>query len=335
MERPGRSDATEQTAPLVSVVIATHNRPAALRQALRSVLGQTLQDFEILVIGDACRPETAALTAEFDDPRVIYINLPVNFGEQSGPNNIGFARARGRFVALLNHDDLWFPDHLAAMTGWIDATGADIVIARGAIIEPARMKGDPLKTSIYGMGKGGLYDPVITAGYGSAQMARRASLDWLGPWRPASACSCESSQDWLFRAWRKGAVIATLPHLTVLSIFSGQRSGSYVEDTAVEQEELIDAMRMPNDLRIKVLAAATAPRPLKKSSYLKRRLWAACGIHPRSVEFRRKYGRDSYMPGLRKVRGLPPMPEREPGPDDLLARYRGLAESDGAEPNGD
>jgi len=335
VERPGRSDATGQTAPLVSVVIATHNRPAALRQALRSVLGQTLQDFEILVIGDACRSETAALTAEFDDPRVIYINLPVNFGVQSGPNNIGFARARGRFVALLNHDDLWFPDHLAAMTGWIDATGADIVIARGAIIEPARMKGDPLKTSIYGMGKGGLYDPVITAGYGSAQMARRASLDWLGPWRRASECACESSQDWLFRAWRKGAVIATLPHLTVLSIFSGQRSGSYVEDTAVEQEELIDAMRMPNDLRIKVLAAATAPRPLKKSSYLKRRLWAACGIHPRSVEFRRKYGRDSYMPGLRKVRGLPPMPEREPGPDDLLARYRGLAESDGAEPNGD
>jgi glycosyltransferase involved in cell wall biosynthesis len=334
VERSGHSDATGQKAPLVSVVIATHNRPAALRQALRSVLGQTLQDFEILVIGDACRPDTATLIAEFADPRIVYINLPVNFGEQSGPNNIGFARARGRFVALLNHDDLWFPDHLAAMTGWIDATGADIVIARGAIIEPTRMKGDPLKTSIYGMGKGGFYDPVITAGYGSAQMARRASLGRLGPWRPASECSCESSQDWLFRAWRKGAVIATMPHLTVLSIFSGQRSGSYVEDTAVEQEELASFMQMPNDLRVKVLAAAAAPSRLKKSSYLKRRLWAACGIHPRSVESRRKYGRGSYVPRLREIRGLPPMPSREPGLDDLLARYRKFAESDGAKPSG-
>lgn len=306
----------------MSVVIATHNRPAALRQALRSVVAQTLQDWEILVIGDGCRPDTAAVVAEFDDNRIAYIDLPVNFGEQSGPNNIGFARARGQFVALLNHDDLWFPDHLAAMTGWIDATGADIIIARGAIIEPTRMKGDPLKTLIYGMGKNGFYDPVITAGYGSAQMVRRASLGWLGPWRPASECACESSQDWLFRAWRKGAVIATMPHLTVLSIFSGQRSGSYVEDTALEQEEFINGMQMPDDLRVKILAAAVVRSRLKKSSYLKRRLWAACGIHPRSVEFRRKYGRGAFVSRLREVRGLPPMPEREPGVDDLLTIYR-------------
>lgn len=306
----------------MSVVIATHNRPAALRQALRSVVAQSLQDWEILVIGDGCRPDTAAVVAEFSDDRIAYIDLPVNFGEQSGPNNIGLARARGQFVALLNHDDLWFPDHLAAMTGWIDATGADVIIARGAIIEPVLRKGDPLKTSIYGMGKDGFYDPVITAGYGSAQMVRRASLGWLGPWRPARKCSCESSQDWLFRAWRKGAVIATMPHLSVLSIFSGQRRGSYVEDTAMEQEEFIDGMRMPDDLRVKILAAAVPPSRLKKSSYLKRRLWAACGIYPRSLEFRRKYGRGAFVPRLREVRGLPPMPEREPGVDDLLTIYR-------------
>ncbi len=306
----------------MSVVIATHNRPAALRQALRSVVAQTLKEWEILVVGDGCRPDTAAVVAEFKDDRIVYVDLPVNFGEQSGPNNIGFARARGRFVALLNHDDLWFPDHLAAMTGWIDATSADVVIARGAIIEPTRIKGDPLKTLIYGMGKHGFYDPVVTAGYGSAQMIRRASLGRLGPWRPASECSCESSQDWLFRAWRKGAVIATMPHLSVLSIFSGQRSGSYVEDTAMEQEEFINGMRMPDDLRTKLLAAAVAPSRLKKSSYLKRRLWAACGIHPRSLEFRRKYGRGVLVPRLREVRGLPPMPEREPSVDDLLTIYR-------------
>jgi glycosyltransferase involved in cell wall biosynthesis len=319
--RPWQIDQTRFHEPLVSVVIATHNRLAALRQALRSVVAQTLQDWEILVIGDGCLPDTAAVVAEFNDDRIAYIHLPVNFGEQSGPNNVGFARSRGQFVALLNHDDLWFPDHLAAMTGWIDATGADVIIARGAIIEPARMKGDPLKTSIYGMGKDGFYDPVLTAGYGSAQMVRRASLGWLGPWRPASECSCESSQDWLFRAWRKGAVIATMPHLSVLSIFSGQRSGSYAEDTAIEQEEFINGMRMPDDLRVKILAAAVPPSRLKKSSYVKRRLWAACGIHPRSLEFRRKYGHGAFVSRLREVRGLPPMPEREPSQGDLLTIY--------------
>ncbi|RWE30589.1 MAG: glycosyltransferase family 2 protein [Mesorhizobium sp.] len=327
------SDATGQRAPLVSVVIATHNRPAALRQALFSVLRQTLQDFEILVIGDDCRPETPAVIAEFADPRIAYIDLPVNFGEQSGPNNIGFARARGRFVALLNHDDLWFPDHLAAMTGWIDANSADVVIARGAIIEPAS-KGDPVKNLIFGVGKHGFYDPVITAGYGSAQMVRRPSLGWLGLWRPASECFCESSQDWLFRAWRKGAAIATMPHLTVLSLFSGARAGSYVEDTAIEQEELVKAMRMPDLLRVKILAAAESPRPLKKSTYLKRRFLAACGIHPRAREFRRKYARGAFVTRLRQIRGLPAAPSREPEVHEMLTLYRRRAESDGAKPDG-
>lgn len=321
MDRSRQSDATGQNAPLVSVVIATHNRPAALRQALRSVLGQTLQDFEILVIGDACRPDTAALIAEFADPRIVYIDLPVNFGEQSGPNNIGFARARGRFVALLNHDDLWFPDHLAATTGWIDATNADVVIARGAVVEPPSTDGKPVKNSIFGIGKDGFYDPASTTGFGSAQIVRRTSLNRLGPWRPAGQCFCESSQDWLFRAWRKGAVIATIPHLTVLKLHSGVRKGSYVGDTATEQEELFNAMHMPDALRTTVLATAEAPRS-SRYTYLRRRFLAACGIHPRARSFRHKHGRGAFIARLREIRGLAPMPEREPGVEELLTLYR-------------
>ena len=210
MEQAGQRAPTGRIEPLVSVVIATHNRPAVLRQTLKSLIGQTLQDWQAIVVGDACRPETPAIVAAFDDCRISYIDLPVNFGEQSGPNNIGFARARGRFVAILNHDDLWFPDHLASMSGWIDATAADVVIARGAVIESSASKGS--RHMILGMGRDGFYDPVTTVGFGSAQMIRRTSLPRLGPWRPASQCVCESSQDWLFRAWRKGAVISTMPH---------------------------------------------------------------------------------------------------------------------------
>ncbi|AEH89335.1 MULTISPECIES: glycosyltransferase family 2 protein [Mesorhizobium] len=320
MEQPGQSDATGWNAPLVSVVIATHNRPAALRQALKSVLAQTLQDFEILVIGDACRPDTAAVVGEFGDPRILYVDLPVNFGEQSGPNNIGFARARGRFVALLNHDDLWFPDHLAATTGWIDATNADVVIARGVVVEPP-VDGKPVKNSIFGIGKDGFYDPASTTGFGSAQIVRRASLNRLGPWRPASQCFCESSQDWLFRAWRKGALISTMPHLTVLKLHSGTRKGSYVGDTATEQEELLDAMHMPDALRATVLATAEAPRS-SRYTYLRRRVLAACGIHPRARSFRHKHGRGAFVARLREIRGLAPMPEREPGVDEMLMFYR-------------
>lgn len=100
------------------------------------------------------------------------------------------------------------------MSGWIDATGADVAIARSAVVEPA--ESGRSKHTILGRGRRGSYDPVITVGFASSQMIRRTALPKLGPWRPASQCVCESSQDWLFRAWRKGAVIATMPHLTVL-----------------------------------------------------------------------------------------------------------------------
>ena len=312
--------------PLVSIVIATHNRPAALRQALRSVIGQTIGDWEAIVVGDACRPDTEAVVAAFGDARISYIDLPVNFGEQSGPNNIGFARARGRFVAILNHDDLWFPDHLAATTGWADATGADVVIARGVIVH-AKYKTGGAKNAIFGYGKDGFYDPVLTTGFGSAQVVRRESLRWLGPWRPASQCYCESSQDWLFRAWRKGAIIATLPHVTVLALHSGGRKESYLHDSALEQEEFVRAMDAPDALRAKLLTETLEPRSLRPLRYFKRRLLAAVfGVHPRAREFRRKHTRGGFVAELREIRGLAPMPEREPDLNQLLIRYQTKSE---------
>jgi glycosyltransferase involved in cell wall biosynthesis len=330
--RPGAADQTSGGEPLVSVIIATHNRPAALRQALRSVIAQTLRNWEALVVGDGCRPDTAAVIAEFGDDRIAYIDLPVNFGEQSGPNNIGFARARGRLVALLNHDDLWFPDHLAATTGWIDATGADVVIARGAIMHPRHAAGGAFRNAIFGAGRDGFYDPVTTEGFSSALLLRRAALDRLGLWRPASRCFCESSQDWLFRGWRKGAVIATMPHLTVLKLHSGVREGSYVDDNAREQQALVDAMRTPDALRAKILDGADEPPFVRRFSYLKRRLFAACGIHPRARAFRRQYGRGGFIARLRELRGLAPLPAREPGVAELLDRYRKRGGPEAARP---
>lgn len=326
MEPSGQSGPDARTEPFVSVVIATHNRPASLRQALRSVLGQTLRNWEAIVVGDACRPATAATVAAFGDDRISYVDLPVNFGEQSGPNNIGFARARGRFVAILNHDDLWFPDHLASTTAWADATGADVVIARGIVVQPDHDAGGNSPNLVFGAGKDGFYDPVITEGFGSAQVVRRSAWDRLGGWRPASQCFCETSQDWLFRAWRKGATIATMPHLTVLKLHSGMRSGSYTRDDGRELELLVDAMDKPDGLRVKLLSGAAerwTPRPF---SYFKRRLMAALGIHPRARAFRRKHARGGFVARLRDIRGLSPMPEREPDLNEMLARYRAVCE---------
>ncbi|MEQ1943443.1 glycosyltransferase family 2 protein [Mesorhizobium sp. VNQ89] len=307
----------------MSVVIATHNRPAALREAIKSVVAQTLTDWEVVVVGDCCEPDTPATIAEFGDPRIHYVDLPINFGEQSGPNNLGIAKSRGRYVSFLNHDDLWFPDHLASLCAWIEATGADLAFARAAVMEPRPAGELQYRTTILGGGRRGRYDPASTLAWASTILVRRSSADLMGPWRAGSELIAASSQDWLFRAWRKGLVLASMPHLTVLLIQSGSRQGSYLANQADEQAALFRHMHADADaLRLLLLESASEPKPSSTLRYWKRRFYAACGIHPDARSFRRNFGPGDFIQKLRRIRGLEASPIREPGVDDLRDRYR-------------
>ncbi|HEX7502350.1 MAG TPA: glycosyltransferase [Acidobacteriota bacterium] len=83
--------------PLVSVVTATYNRSHVLSAAIASLRGQTLTDWEQIIVGDACSDDTERVVAEFADPRLRFVNLEENIGEQSGPNNAGIRLAvKGR-----------------------------------------------------------------------------------------------------------------------------------------------------------------------------------------------------------------------------------------------
>lgn len=96
----------------VSVVVATYNRPDALVAALSSVAGQSYPIHEVIVVGDCCDTTTKDALETLANPRVRYINLDKRHGDQSGPNARGVNEATGDWVAFLNHDDFWFPDHI-------------------------------------------------------------------------------------------------------------------------------------------------------------------------------------------------------------------------------
>src|SRR6185369_8999271 len=101
--------------PAVTVIIPTFNRSRLLRCAMTSVLRQTFRDFELIVSGDACTDDSAEVVASFSGENILWINRPVNCGNQSGPNNDAIALARGDFIAFLGHDDLWLPWHLETL----------------------------------------------------------------------------------------------------------------------------------------------------------------------------------------------------------------------------
>lgn len=96
--------------PSISVLIVTYNRSTLLSKAIASVFAQTYTDYEIVVVDDGSTDATEAVTKGFGD-RVKYVRQE-NAGLAAGRNN-GFRHAAGRWIALLDDDDLWRQDKLA------------------------------------------------------------------------------------------------------------------------------------------------------------------------------------------------------------------------------
>ncbi len=97
--------------PLVSVIIPTYNRSTFLRNAIESVLKQTFQDFDLLVVDDASLVDVGQIVSEFRDSRVRWIRHDRNRGE-AGARNTGILHSTGEFLAFLDDDDEWLPEKL-------------------------------------------------------------------------------------------------------------------------------------------------------------------------------------------------------------------------------
>jgi glycosyltransferase involved in cell wall biosynthesis len=130
--------------PFFSVVIPVYNRAALLERAVRSVLAQTEQDFEIVVVDDGSTDDPQAVVQAMDDSRIVFVRQENRGG--GAARNAGIDLARGRFIAFLDSDDRFLPHHLAAMRVMIETAPktvgyARIVVDRGAgrmILKPPR-----------------------------------------------------------------------------------------------------------------------------------------------------------------------------------------------------
>lgn len=111
--------------PLVSVYIPTYNRAQLLKErSVPSVLGQTYKNFELIILGDHCTDGTEEFVAGIKDPRIKFYNLPKR-GYRYPPTaenhwlagpvvaaNKALEMVSGKWIARLDDDDIWTPDHL-------------------------------------------------------------------------------------------------------------------------------------------------------------------------------------------------------------------------------
>jgi len=97
--------------PFFTVVIPTHNRWNLLKRAIESVLNQTFENFELIIVDDHSTDDTNSVVSSFSDPRVQYF---INHRTKGacGARNVGIFSAKGEWVAFLDDDDVWLPEKL-------------------------------------------------------------------------------------------------------------------------------------------------------------------------------------------------------------------------------
>lgn len=108
---------TSPEPPLVSVIISTFNRPEQLAEAVRSVLNQTFANFEIVVINDA-GSDIGPTLAQLNSQKIVCLRHDTNKGVAAA-RNTGLHAARGKYIAYLDDDDVFYPEHLQTLVDYL------------------------------------------------------------------------------------------------------------------------------------------------------------------------------------------------------------------------
>lgn len=226
------------------MIIATYNWSSVLRWAIESVLLQTFQEFELLVVGDACTDDSEDVVSSFDDPRVSWTNLPTNSGSQHGPNNYGIQAARGEYIAYLGNDDLWYPTHLESLIQTMERTRADL--AGGiAILYGPPYSGVRGISGVFEGGRFGKRDFMVP----SSIMHGRSLVDRIGLWRDPMGMALLPDCEFEKRAFESGARIESSGEVTVFKFNAAWRRNSYVTKKDDEQREMMERIRSGRDFR--------------------------------------------------------------------------------------
>lgn len=106
--------------PVVSIIIPVHNAGKYIRYTIESVISQTYDNWELILVNDCSEDDSVSVINEYaNDQRIILINLPTNM-KAAGARNIGIDSARGRYITFLDADDIWLPLKLEKEIAFIE-----------------------------------------------------------------------------------------------------------------------------------------------------------------------------------------------------------------------
>lgn len=212
--------------PTVSIIVPVLNGASYIPKAIETVLAQSWEDFELIIVDDGSTDGTAAVVHTYDDERIRYFYQP-NRG-LSAARNSGIRMARGGWLAFLDCDDFWHPEKLAAQldvarrvpeAGLVYCAASSTTMDGEVVCEiPALIEGAVLPELLRGN---------RVAGSASSAMVRREVFDRVGIFDEELRCS----EDW--DMWLRVAAVTTIARVETPLVCCRNTPGSLGKKIAV------------------------------------------------------------------------------------------------------
>ncbi len=181
-----------ERAPTVSVIMPAFDAAHTIREAIQSVLEQTFECFELIVVDDASLDDTAMIIQSISDPRIRLIRCSVRAGAAAGRNR-GIQAARGEYIAFMDADDVWYPDKLAMQLKLLEeCPEADVAYCWVSHIDES---GTALGKGRRIRNEGEVYQALLKDDFisgGSIPLIRKRAITNVGGFDE----SLEAAQDW-------------------------------------------------------------------------------------------------------------------------------------------
>lgn len=120
--------------PEISIVIPTYNRADKIAIAIQSILKQSFEDWECIVVDDGSEDNTETVIKKIEDARVRYYKLEQNKGACYA-RNYGILKSKGKYIAFQDSDDYWERDKLEKQISFLQKKGLDVTFCRLRSVE--------------------------------------------------------------------------------------------------------------------------------------------------------------------------------------------------------
>ena len=221
------------TTPRVSILMPVYNVAPYLREAMDSILVQTFQDFELIVLDDCSPDNSAEILDTYTDERIVRYRGEKNIG-LSNVLNVGMAIARGEFIARMDSDDLSTPERLATQVAYLEAHPEVDLCSCGMQLFGAKQETWVRESNVEDVKITALFhSPILHA----SSMWRREAFELVGLRFLQEMVPAEDYDMWT-RAMAAGQRLVNIPQVMYLYRIHPSQATTQTDKTAKKDREV-------------------------------------------------------------------------------------------------